>query len=58
MFNIFIYTALIIMVLMLIFNCGIAIFMATIETKEKYIYKKNLKEENEKLKEEIRKLKS
>lgn len=58
MFNIFIHTALIIMILMLIFTCGIAISMATTEFIEKRKYKNGLLEENKMLKEEIEKLKS
>lgn len=58
MFNIFIQIVLIIVLLMLIYLCGIAIITVTTDFKEKYIYKETLKEENERLKEEIKKLKS
>ena len=58
MFNIFIHTALVIMILMLIFTCGIAISMVTSDFIEKHKYKNSLRDENKRLKEEIKKLKS
>ena len=58
MFNTFLHIVLIIMILMLVFTCGIAISMATTEFIEKRKYKNGLLEENKRLKKEIEKLKS
>lgn len=56
MFNTFIQILLIIMILMLIYLCGIAIISATTDFIENR--KNSIREENKRLKEEIKKLKS
>lgn len=56
MFNTFIQILLIITILMLIYLCGVAIVMVTTDFIEKH--KNSIRKENERLKEEIKKLKS